>query len=296
MPEHADNCPDQIKPSEAAKIYILPNLMTAGNLFCGFMAVIRCIQAKFVSEVPVSDELFFVKQTQTPEMLYEQAVWFILAGVIFDSLDGRLARLGGRESLFGKEFDSIADTVSFGMAPALMVFFLILSPTASFPFYRNIGWIVSFIYLLCVAVRLARFNVLTHPLIEKSSPETQSETFAGLPSPAAAGMIASLVLVMNRIELQGWLIFLPALLLLIATLMISDISYPNFKNIGWSTELTFKPFICLLVVLVFIYLLRSIAIAIIFLIYIFYGLLLHFHLLGKKIICEPASEQAVNKK
>ena len=280
MKETVNDLPNKEIAAEAAKIYILPNLMTAGNLFCGFMAVIRCIQAKFAAEAPIADELF-VKRTQTPEILYEHAVWFILAAVVFDALDGRLARLGGQESLFGKEFDSIADTVSFGMAPALMVFFLILSPTVNFPIYRNVGWIIGFIYLLCVAVRLARFNVITHPLVARAQPNEDEDEFQGLPSPAAAGMIASLVLVLNRIELPNWSIFLPALLLLIATLMVSDVRYPSFKHINWRTELKLKPFIYLLIVLLFVYLLRSFALAIIFLTYIFYGLFLHFHVLGK---------------
>ena len=90
--------------SQASRIYLLPNLMTAGNLFCGFVAIIRCIQARYATgEV-------------RPEHLYAEAVWLIIAAVVFDSLDGRLARLGGRESLFGREFDSIADIVGSAIA------------------------------------------------------------------------------------------------------------------------------------------------------------------------------------
>ena len=161
-----------IDAPEASRIYILPSLMTAGNLFCGYLAVIRCIQAKYAAG----------NMLETKEF-YTQAVWFILLAVIFDILDGRLARLGGKESLFGKEFDSIADIVSFGMAPALMVFFLILSPTESFPYFRQVGWLIGFIYLLCAAVRLSRFNVITHPLVQGSKPlETEDfQVFRYLP-------------------------------------------------------------------------------------------------------------------
>ncbi len=107
----------KIDSSQASRIYLLPNLFTAGNLFCGFMAIMKCIQARY--NVMLDDPF------ENPARLYTEAVLFILGGMLCDSLDGRVARLGGRESLFGKEFDSIVDMVSFGVAPALMVMFLI---------------------------------------------------------------------------------------------------------------------------------------------------------------------------
>ena len=265
-PPHAD-------ATDASHIYVLPNLMTAGNLFCGFLAVIRCIQAKFAESMPISDEI--VKEARVPEALYEQAVWFILGAVIFDFLDGLLARLSERESLFGKEFDSIADIVSFGMAPSLMVFFLILSPTEEYPFFRQLGWLVGFIYLLCGAVRLARHNVITHPLIDKKKGASNSD-FQGLPVPAAAGMIASLVLVINSYNLKDGAIFLPVLLLLIAFLMVSNIRYPSFKTIDWNTQAKSRTFIYFLGGLALIYHFRWFAVAILFFSYIFFGLLRHY--------------------
>ncbi|MEJ1973696.1 MAG: CDP-alcohol phosphatidyltransferase family protein [Lacunisphaera sp.] len=111
--------------TQASRIYFLPNLMTAGNLFCGFAAVIKCIQARLLTDAGEYATLHAVQSSTT---LYTHAVWLILVAVIFDSLDGRLARMGGRTSLFGAEFDSLADVVSFGVTPALMVFFLILAP------------------------------------------------------------------------------------------------------------------------------------------------------------------------
>jgi len=268
-------------PDQASKIYFLPNLMTAFNLFCGFLAVIRCIQAKFSA-----DEL-----GKSPEELYTQAVWLILAAVVFDMLDGRLARLGGRESLFGKEFDSIADVVSFGMAPALMVFFLILSPEYE-AYFRNIGWLIGFIYLLCVSVRLARFNVITHPLMEESQ-FTATKDFIGLPAPAAAGMISSLVLMMNKFEVRGLAIFLPALMILIAFLMVSSIRYPSFKHIDWTTRLKFTSFILVIVVVSIISMVREVGIALIFLGYIFYGIFLNFKI-RSKIRKSKTSDNPVN--
>jgi len=131
----------------------------------------------------------------SPEAIgdFKWAVWLILGAAAFDTLDGRLARVGGRESLFGAEFDSLADVVSFGLVPALLVFFLILSPTHGYPIFQQLGGFLSFIYLLCAAIRLARFNVITNPLLHRDSKDS-SKDFLGLPVPAAAGTVASLVL------------------------------------------------------------------------------------------------------
>jgi len=179
--------------TQASRIYFLPNLMTAGNLFCGFGAVIKCIQARLLTDV--GGEYAASHANLSWITLYTHAVWLILAAVIFDSLDGRLARMGGRTSLFGAEFDSLADVVSFGMTPALMVFFLILAPREDYQWFRELGWIIAFIYLLCGAVRLARFNVITNPLLHRAEAES-SKDFVGLPIPAAAGTVASLVLLL----------------------------------------------------------------------------------------------------
>ncbi len=269
--------PNQIDAAEASRIYFLPSLMTAGNLFCGYLAVIRCIQAKYVSSKILEDTPNAVMTALEAEAtgFYKQAVWLILLAVIFDTLDGRLARLGGKESLFGKEFDSIADIVSFGMAPALMVFFLILSPTDAFPYFRQLGWLIGFIYLLCAAVRLGRFNVITHPLVHGVKPRG-SEDFQGLPVPAAAGMIASFVLVLNRYDLRAWSFFLPILLLLVAFLMISKVPFPSFKNIGWDTRTRVRSFIYLFVGLGLVFLFHDFAFAILFVGYLFFGLIRHF--------------------
>ena len=246
-----------------AKIYLLPNTFTAGNLFFGFLCIIRCIQAKYCVEASAAVEF------------YNQAVWCIFGSFICDGLDGRLARLGGRESLFGKEFDSIADVVSFGLAPAMMVFFLILSPTNNYPFFRKIGWIVGFIYLLCGAVRLARFNVITHPLLPKDQKLTARDAscFIGLPIPAAASVIASLVLVINRFDLKAWALLLPVLMLLIAWLMVSNVRYPSFKHIDWTTETKFRAFILIISIFVIVCTFEGLSFVFLSLGYVFYGLI-----------------------
>jgi CDP-diacylglycerol--serine O-phosphatidyltransferase len=259
---------------EASKIYFLPNLMTAGNLFCGFVAVIRCIQAKFASTTEGAENLVDTI-ARTPEQLYEQAVWFILAAVVFDILDGRMARLTKKESLFGKEFDSLADIVSFGMAPALLVFFLLLSPTADFPLVRTLGGLVGFFYLLCAAMRLARYNVITSPLL-KPSENFPKHDFVGLPVPAAAGMISSLVLVINRSEIPTLTFILPVFLVIIALLMMSRVRYPSLKSIGVRTKMDLGTFAAVILVLVGTYVFHYFAIAVLFAGYILYGLTRHW--------------------
>ncbi len=249
---------------EASHIYLLPNSLTAGNLFFGFLAILRCIQANNATDPEVVSGHF------------NQAVWFILFAVICDALDGRVARLGGRESLFGKEFDSIADVISFGVAPSLMMIFLILSPTEKYPFFLQIGWLIAFVYLLCAGVRLARFNVLTHPMLPPAEQLKGTKDFVGLPVPAAAGMIASLVLVINSFDLRGLSIVLPALLLAIAVLMVSNVPYPSFKNIDWQTSTRFRTFIYLIFGLGLVFVMKELAFALLFLTYIAYGPIRYF--------------------
>jgi CDP-diacylglycerol--serine O-phosphatidyltransferase len=262
---------------QASRIYFLPNLMTAGNLFCGFASVIKCIQARLATD-PTGGE--FAGHTPLELYLYTQAVWFILGAVVFDSLDGRLARMGGRESLFGAEFDSLADVVSFGVAPALMVFFLILSPTQGIDWFRQTGWLFGFIYLLCAAVRLARFNVITNPLLNRAQKEGGKD-FVGLPVPAAAGTVASLVLFMvnwarNNRELGHWALALPFLLLLVATLMVSTFRYPSFKQIDWQMRIRLRTFVVVLVVIGCVFKFHEVALLPLFLFYIFSGMLGHW--------------------
>lgn len=265
--------------AEASRIYLLPNLMTAGNLFCGFVAIIRCIQAIFVSQATGYEIEFTETVARTPAELYEQAVWFILAAVAFDALDGRMARMTGKESLFGKEFDSLADIVSFGMAPALLVFFFLLNPTQEFPLVRTLGGLIGFVYLLCAAVRLARFNVITSPLLPDAGKFPQND-FLGLPVPAAAGLVASLVLMINRTDMRAAALFLPILLLITSLLMVSEIHYPSFKTMGARTRIEFRTFILIFCVCVGIYLFHYLAITLLFIGYITYGIGRHLRRFG----------------
>jgi CDP-diacylglycerol--serine O-phosphatidyltransferase len=250
---------------EASHIYLLPNSLTAGNLFFGFLAILKCIQANDETDPAVVSEH------------YTHAVWFILFSVICDALDGRVARLGGRESLFGKEFDSIADVISFGLAPALMMIFLVLSPTvATYPVFLQISWLIGFVYLLCAGVRLARFNVLTHPMLTPAEQLKGTKDFVGLPVPAAAAMIASLVLVITSLDTPSFdsrslALIIPPFMLAIAYLMVSNIPYPSFKDVDWQTQTKFRSFIALVLGVGTAFFFKEFFFAIIFLAYISYG-------------------------
>lgn len=272
MPQLDDDYEPPLDPGHASRIYFLPNLMTAGNLFCGFSACLRCIEANYamrdtegLSAAAISD--------------FKWAVTYIFLAMGFDALDGRLARMGGRESLFGAEFDSIADVVSFGLAPALLVYFLILSPTKGEPELLGLGGLLGFIYLLAAAVRLARFNVISHPLLQKPGVKTNKD-FVGLPVPAAAGTVAALVLfLLNLAErdhsLHRWALALPPLLLLIAVLMVSTVRYPSGKSIDLRTRTKLTTWIILVAVAAAVFRFKEYGMLACCLSYIFIGLIRH---------------------
>ncbi len=260
--------------SQASRIYFLPNLMTAGNLFCGFLAIVQCIHAR-LAETALTGQY----EGYTNAEHYKFAVWLIFGAAAFDTLDGRLARMGGRESLFGAEFDSLADVISFGMAPALLMFYLIISPTQSpdYQWFRNIGWFIGFIYLLCAAMRLARFNVITNPLLHPGTKDSNRD-FIGLPVPAAALTVAATVLFLLKLgemdrTLKTWALALPPLMLLVAFLMMSHVRYPSGKGIDMQTKTRLRPFVLLLVTIALVISFKEFAILAIFLAYIFFGLL-----------------------
>ena len=204
------------------KIYFLPNLLTAGNLFCGFVALTKIVEAD-----PLSDA--YSGQIKL-------ALAFILLACIFDLLDGRAARLGGAESPFGREFDSLADLISFGVAPAFLVHRIVLRDV--FVRHPEIGWFIASIYLICGAFRLARFNVLS------LQPGGSGKDFLGFPIPSAAALVASLTLLMMWIDEKdfpvGYLRYvLPVLMLFLSWMMVSHVRYPSFKSLDLRATRTF---------------------------------------------------------
>ena len=251
------------------KIYLLPNLMTAGNLFCGFAACVKILEGALVqSDRMISAAL----AADLASDKFHQAVWLILASCIFDLLDGRLARLGGNESPFGREFDSLADIVSFGVAPALMVYRVVLHD----PSFSHYGWIVAGIYLVCGALRLARFNCLASVDTVQANKE-----FRGFPIPAAAGLVASLTLFLLWLDERGreihtgkWV--LPPLLLFLAWMMFSGFKYPSFKGIGWKTKRSMPKFLVVVFVALFTLVNYQWMPFVIFLVYLLYGFLRPF--------------------
>jgi CDP-diacylglycerol--serine O-phosphatidyltransferase len=238
------------------KIYLLPNLMTAGNLFCGFAAVL-CI---YDGAQDTDFRLAAVK--------FHDAIWFILAACIFDLLDGRLARLGGHDSAFGREFDSLADVVSFGMAPALLVYQIVLGE------FQNLGWMIAFVYLACGTLRLARFNCVA----ANGGTSGPDKNFTGFPITAAAGVIASITLFLLWLDegqrsIGKWKYVLPFLMIFLSVMMFSKFRYPSFKAVNWRTTQTTPRFLFLIALIAVTVKFYQWMAAIIFLIYLLYGFL-----------------------
>ena len=280
--------PQYSSPEEAARIYLLPNLFTAGNMLCGFLAIKNCIEARFTSLTADGRADHYI-----------MAVWFILFACVCDLFDGRVARATKRESLFGAEFDSIADTVSFGVAPALMACFLVIKPEAT-DNVQLVTWLLAFIYLLCAGVRLARFNVLTNPLVPGNEKRAAGGDFVGLPSPAAAGMIASLVLVLSKIiqeakgqnpfeEAQAWSWSLLPLMLIISFLMVSNVRFPSFKKLDWTARARTRGFILIIIIGAVVFRYPQYSFPAIFLGYISFSIFRHIFLL-KKSEMDPAPD------
>ncbi len=261
------------------KIFLLPNLMTAGNLFFGFAATLKIITGTLV-QVPVSGTI-----QKTPDIVwspgaieqFHTAIWFILAACVCDVLDGRLARLGGQDSPFGREFDSLADTVSFGVAPALLVYKIVLED----PIFGRLGMLIAFLYLACGTLRLARFNCIAAASDAdhgaQASPD-QKKNFKGFPIPAAAGVIASLTELLlwfdqGQREIGAMKYALPPLMIFLSFMMFSEFKYPSFKAINWRTQRTLPALLVIMVVILFAGFNYQWMPAVIFLSYLMYGFL-----------------------
>jgi CDP-diacylglycerol--serine O-phosphatidyltransferase len=198
-------------------IYLLPNLFTTAALFFGFFAIVSANGSRF-----------------------EAAALAIFVAMVFDSLDGRVARLTNTQSDFGVQYDSIADMVSFGVAPALVVHQWILhGMVAMGPTWGKIGWLGAFTYTACAGLRLARFNTMVGVIDKKY--------FQGLPSPAAAAMVASLVWVGDDLNARGWPMEFLAWILTVAAalLMVSNMRYYSFKEFDFRYRV---PFVAVVIV------------------------------------------------
>lgn len=202
--------PDKPKPSRG--IYLLPNLFTSAALFSGFFAIIAAMNGNF-----------------------EKAAIAIFVSMVLDGLDGRVARMTNTQSEFGAEYDSLADMVSFGVAPALVAF------SWSLDSLGKVGWCAAFIYVAGAALRLARFNTQIGSVDKRF--------FVGLPSPAAAALVAGMVWVGTEYSVDAVTpayAFVVALLVAASgILMVSNIYYHSFKDVDFKGKV---PFVSLLVV------------------------------------------------
>jgi CDP-diacylglycerol--serine O-phosphatidyltransferase len=205
--------------------YALPTLFTAGNIFLGFIAIVRSIQGALLG---ASGHL-----GSNPD--FEVAAKAIGVAVVLDGLDGRIARLTNTTSDFGREMDSLADVITFGIAPAVLAYtwgIQFVMPGGLLPDHRA-GYFLAFLYLLCGAARLARFNVQTNP-VPKNPGRADRKYFVGLPIPAAAGIVAAIVYAADSAPLEWWVysVLWLALLGLLSFLMVSTWRYPSFKEVS----------------------------------------------------------------
>jgi CDP-diacylglycerol---serine O-phosphatidyltransferase len=236
-------------------VYVIPSLLTTANIFCGFYSIMESLRG--VSAIGLgaySGNLLdgLINETQLPLATehFDRAAVTIGFAALFDLLDGRVARMTNTTSEFGIELDSIADVVSFGLAPAVLAF---AWGYGQVPELRNVGWAASFLFLICGALRLARFNVQarqTKPNLPPKNPKVDKKAFVGLPIPFGAAMIASLVHFSPRplayiqdihlpftaqplpISVKMLATVFAALVICLAFLMVSTLRYSSFKNLG----------------------------------------------------------------
>ena len=214
--EHEEIVSEDGRKVRRRGIYLLPNMLTLGALFSGFYAIIAGMSGNF-----------------------NEAGWAIMIAGILDGLDGRIARLTNTQSAFGAQFDSLSDMVSFGVAPALIMFSWAFAPLG------RLGWAASFIYMSCAALRLARFNVQLATVDKRF--------FVGLQSPLAAGVVTFLPWVGYKygLEVTPMVAYLCAILtVFIGFLMISNYSYSSFKELQFKGTVPYMVFVFVVIMLV----------------------------------------------
>jgi CDP-diacylglycerol--serine O-phosphatidyltransferase len=207
----------QPKTARGRGIYILPNIFTISGLFAGFYAIIA-----------------------SGKGFYDNAAIAIFIAMIMDSLDGRIARLTDTVTDFGIQLDSLADMVSFGVAPALVTYHWALFNLG------KLGWLSAFVYAVAVVLRLARFNVQVKKIDKRY--------FQGLPCPPAAGVIAGMVWTCSDFGLNGWVISIAAAVItvLMGLLMVSKIRYRSFKDIDFKNNVSFFTILLLVLIIVLV--------------------------------------------
>ncbi|MCK4767636.1 MAG: CDP-diacylglycerol--serine O-phosphatidyltransferase [Desulfobacula sp.] len=222
------------KQNVKKSIYILPNLFTSMNLFCGYYSITASVQLRFVD-----------------------AAVAILIGAVFDLLDGKIARATHTTSKFGIEYDSLADLITFGLAPALLMFLWVLESTG------RPGWSATFLFAICGALRLARFNTSS----------SSGSDFEGLPIPAAAAMNVSVVLFFSRLQIspEPFKLVLLVLMFVLSFCMVSSFRYKSFKKVSFFKTMKFNKLVGLVLILVAIATEPSILLFVVFSIYVISG-------------------------
>lgn len=216
-------------------VFLLPSLLTTANIFCGFVSIVMSFQHEF-----------------------EKAAVFIMVAGVLDGLDGRIARLMKATTEFGGEYDSLADVVSFGIAPAFLIYVWGLSPLSRY------GLLVAFLFLICGAVRLARFNI-QHGASDR-------RWFVGLPIPMAAAVVATSVLEFGtRVDDRIMAALLAGLILFTSFMMVSRIRYRSFKDIGFQSRSPFRAVVTIAFVLAAIFLHPPLALLIVAYLYLLSG-------------------------
>jgi len=244
------------KKSLRRGIFILPNIFTSFNIFCGFYAIIASIDGKYVA-----------------------AAIAIIIAAVFDMLDGKIARATKTSSKFGLEYDSLADLISFGLAPGLMVYLWALRPMG------RIGWLAAFLFMTCGALRLARFNTKAESI--------SNDYFIGLPIPAGAGMAATTVLFCHRLNITEGVnpVIILLMLYALAFLMVSTIRYKSFKkNPEPFQKINFNVLVTTILIMIFIAAQPSIALFLLGLTYIISGpfITIRLHKIIKQEKAEPS--------
>ena len=199
-------------------IFLLPNILTTLGVFCGFYGMVASMSGKFA-----------------------EACFALFIAMLMDSFDGRVARMTGTESDFGAEFDSLADIVSFGVAPALIVY-----NWADLTSLGKLGWLAAFAFVICGALRLARFNVM---------PETTDKNyFQGMPIPAAAAVLVALVWFGEVMGWDGASLSIPVAITTAVTalLMVSNFRYHSFKQVNWKGKVPFVSVLLMVLIMIMI--------------------------------------------
>jgi CDP-diacylglycerol--serine O-phosphatidyltransferase len=236
-------------------IFVLPNLVTTASLFCGFYAVIAAIAGNFY-----------------------QAALSVLIAAVLDGLDGRIARLTRTTSAFGIQYDSLSDLIAFGLAPGVLVFLWALKP------FNRFGWMAAFLYVVCGALRLARFNV--------QAGQISSKYFVGLPIPAAASIIATTILFIYQIGGTGSTGYLAVLIMIyvLSFLMVSNIPYPSFKGMKLAERRSFNFLVAVVLLFVLVALEPFVMLSLGILGYVLSGPILFVYKLKKKPVPEPVEK------